>query len=166
VPREFARAAVNLLVVAAFGRAYYPAGRGPSPCLQISELARRAREVLVRRAPEGISLGEIARELGRSHYHVCRVFKAEAGIATHQYLHRVRIREALHRIGDGEEDLLALALDLGYSSHSHFTRFFHRLVGAPPSQVWGRLENGTAAPVPAGEVTRKAARAVEWLGHL
>jgi AraC-like DNA-binding protein len=87
-------------------------------------------------------------------------------MTTYQYLHRVRIREALHRIGDGEEDLLALALDLGYSSHSHFTRFFHRLVGVPPSQVWGRIENGAAAPAPASEVRRRIARAVEWLGHL
>jgi AraC-like DNA-binding protein len=40
---------------------------------------------------------------------------------------------------EGESDLSTLALDLGFSHHGHFTSVFRRLVGVPPSKVWGRL---------------------------
>jgi AraC-like DNA-binding protein len=37
---------------------------------------------------------------------------------------------------------LGLAIDLGFSHHSHFSSVFKRLVGVPPSKVWGRLGRG------------------------
>jgi AraC family transcriptional regulator len=45
----------------------------------------------------------------------------------------VRLLLALERLEDGERDLSRLALDLGYSSHSHFTAAFRRSFGTPPS---------------------------------
>jgi len=104
-----------------------------------SVLARRAREALATRATEATSLARIAEQLGCSRFHLCREFKVGVGVTTHQYLHRLRVSEALYRLGDGEGDLLGLAIDLGFSSHSHFTSVFRRLVGVPPSKVWGRL---------------------------
>jgi len=107
-----------------------------------SALARRAREALAVRATEAVSLARIAEQLECSRFHLCRDFKAGVGLTTQQYLHRLRVSEALYRLGDGESDLLALAIDLGYSHHSHFTSVFRRLVGVPPSKVWGRLRRG------------------------
>jgi AraC-like DNA-binding protein len=40
---------------------------------------------------------------------------------------------ALERLDAGERDLTRLALDLGYSSHSHFTDAFRRSFGVTPS---------------------------------
>jgi AraC-like DNA-binding protein len=107
-----------------------------------SVLAQRAREALAARATEAVSLARIAEQLGCSRFHLCREFKAGVGLTTQQYLHRLRVSEALYRLGDGESDLLALAIDLGFSHHSHFTSVFKRLVGVPPSKVWGRLGRG------------------------
>ena len=122
-------------------------GGGASPCLKISELARRARELLVRHAPEGVSLAEIAAELGISRSYVCRTFSSEVGMTMRQYLQRLRISEALYRLADGERDLTALALDLGYSSHSHLTNVFRQIMGRPPSKLWGYArERGDTIP--------------------
>ncbi|MBA3270667.1 MAG: helix-turn-helix domain-containing protein [Acidobacteria bacterium] len=43
------------------------------------------------------------------------------------------------RLTEPGVDLLATALDLGYSSHSHFTETFRRSFGITPSAVRGNL---------------------------
>ena len=40
---------------------------------------------------------------------------------------------ALERLAVGADDLTTLALELGFSSHSHFTDAFRREFGRPPS---------------------------------
>jgi AraC-like DNA-binding protein len=40
---------------------------------------------------------------------------------------------ALERVGDHRNNLTQLALDLGYSSHSHFTTAFRAYFALPPS---------------------------------
>ncbi len=124
------------LIVALSLRQSRGSEEGPSSCLKLSEMARRARELIVNHAPERASLTEIAATLGTSRFHVCRTFSSEVGMTARQYLQRLRISEALYRLAEGERDLTALALDLGYSSHSHLTSVFRRLVGRPPSRLW------------------------------
>jgi AraC-like DNA-binding protein len=51
------------------------------------------------------------------------------------YRHELRLRLALDRLRDPNVDLTDLSLDLGYSSHSHFTARFRRHFGIVPSQV-------------------------------
>ncbi|MEZ4619900.1 MAG: helix-turn-helix domain-containing protein [Caldilineaceae bacterium] len=53
----------------------------------------------------------------------------------HQYTAQLRMRAALERITDPGTDLTAVALDLGYSSHSHFTSAFRRAFGILPSAL-------------------------------
>jgi AraC-like DNA-binding protein len=78
------------------------------------------------------SLGDLGRTLGRSPFHLGRVFARATGTTLHAYRHQLRLRAALERISDGV-DLTTVALDLGFSSHSHFTSAFTRAFGGPPS---------------------------------
>ena len=57
------------------------------------------------------------------------------GAPVHQYLLRLRLAVALDRLDGGERNLSALALDLGFSSHSHFTTAFRRHYGLVPSAL-------------------------------
>jgi AraC-like DNA-binding protein len=52
----------------------------------------------------------------------------------HRYLTRLRLRAALERLPDAS-DLTALALELGFSSHSHFTDAFRREFRRTPSEA-------------------------------
>lgn len=81
------------------------------------------------------SLGEIARAVHCSPYHLCRMFRRLSGMTLHQYRTRLRLRAGLERLADAPEDLSALALDLGFDSHSHFTNAFRREFGLTPSQA-------------------------------
>lgn len=98
-------------------------------------LAEAVRTVLARRFREALTLPELAAEVGVSPYHLHRRFRATTGWTIHAYRDHLRLREGLARVLDGEPDLSAVAFDLGYASHSHFTARFRRAFGATPSQV-------------------------------
>jgi len=79
-------------------------------------------------------LGELARSVGASVFHLCRVFRACAGTTIHRYRSQLRLRRSLELLDGDGDDILAVAVALGYSSHSHFTDAFHTAFGVAPSQ--------------------------------
>ena len=99
------------------------------------ETADAARIVLARRFRERLSLTDVARSVHCSPYHLARLFRRNVGQAVHQYQNRLRLRAALEQISEGRNNLTDLALDLGFSSHSHFTEAFRREFTLLPSQV-------------------------------
>jgi AraC-like DNA-binding protein len=98
------------------------------------ETAVAVMELLCRRMTDNLSLPQIAREVASSPYHLARLFRRECGMSIHRYLNRLRLREGLERIPQ-TPDLTGLALDLGFSSHSHFTDAFRNEFGIPPSRL-------------------------------
>lgn len=86
-----------------------------------------------------LTLNEIARRVHTSPFHLARIFRAGTGRPVHRYLADLRCRAALARLFDGEPDLTALALELGFSSHSHFSAAFRRTFGCPPSECRRRV---------------------------
>ncbi|HZV06757.1 MAG TPA: AraC family transcriptional regulator [Gemmataceae bacterium] len=94
-----------------------------------------AKAYLANRLGERITLEEVARAVHTSPFHLARIFQQRTGVPVHRYLTRLRLRAALERLADGANDLTALALELGFSSHSHFTDAFRREFGCTPSKV-------------------------------
>ena len=68
-------------------------------------------------------------------FHLCRCFRAGTGLTLHEYRTQLRLRGALEALESGDCDLTRLALDTGFSSHSHFTAAFRRVFDATPSRV-------------------------------
>ncbi|MEP6847939.1 MAG: AraC family transcriptional regulator [Acidobacteriota bacterium] len=102
--------------------------------------AEAAKAFLAVNIAEPVMLNEIAREVGASPFNFARIFLQQTGLPVHRYLTLLRLRSALERISDGEDDLTVLALDLGFSSHSHFTDVFKREFGMTPSEIRGKLK--------------------------
>ena len=97
------------------------------------ETVEAAKLVLASRPRENSSLSVLARAVNCSPFHLARLFRAEAGMPVQQFLLRVRMALALERISEDARNLSSLALDLGFSSHSHFTALFRRTFGVSPS---------------------------------
>jgi AraC-like DNA-binding protein len=95
------------------------------------DLAERARVILVRRYREPLRLSEVADALRVSPFHLSRVFRRETGVALHRYLNRLRLLAGLLEAREAA-GFSQLALELGFSSHSHFTAAFTREFGVPP----------------------------------
>ena len=73
--------------------------------------------------------------MGASVFHLARTFRRRTGFSLHAYRNQLRVRTALEHLASPGTDLVALALDLGFSSHSHFTETFRRGFGVTPSEA-------------------------------
>lgn len=93
--------------------------------------------ILGQRFTEQLGLDQLAELTGYSTHHLCRVFRRVTGTTIHSYRDRLRLHEALLRLLDGDTgtDLTSLALELGYSSHSHFSTRFRAAFHVTPSAV-------------------------------
>jgi AraC-like DNA-binding protein len=79
------------------------------------------------------SLHALARQFRRTPFYLTRSFRALLGVPLHKYLTNLRLGAALGRLSEGEQDLAALAADLGFSSHAHFSTAFKKHLGESPS---------------------------------
>jgi AraC family transcriptional regulator len=95
----------------------------------------RARECLAASPQADHTLAQIAAVACCSPFHLARQFRRATGMGLHGYRTRLRMASALQRIEQGQRDLSALAAELGYSSHSHFSAAFARHVGCAPGQL-------------------------------
>lgn len=82
---------------------------------------------------EAWSLTDLARVSGLSVFHLCRAFRKQTGQTIHQYREALRLRTALDELQQSRRPVTDIALDAGFSSHSHFTAAFHRAFGCTPS---------------------------------
>jgi AraC family transcriptional regulator len=92
----------------------------------------RAKLVLASDLSRRWTLSEIAGELGVSPVYLTQVFHQVEGVPLYRYQLRLRLSCALDRVARAD-DLTTLALDLGFTSHSHFTAAFRQLYGQAPS---------------------------------
>ena len=113
------------------------------------ELAEAVRLRLAGRPDANVSLSALAREVAASPYHLARTFRAETGVPIHQYLLRLRLTLALEDVADPSTSLGALAINLGFASHAHFTTMFRRAFAVTPSDLRGasRRELGAVQAV-------------------
>ena len=96
----------------------------------ISEIDRciRARE------GETLTLAHLARLLGCSQSQVSHKFHALTGTSLRDFVQARRPALALPAVRDGEQRLLDIALDCGFSSQEAFTRAFRAAYGITPGE--------------------------------
>ncbi|HZX71251.1 MAG TPA: AraC family transcriptional regulator, partial [Rhodanobacter sp.] len=102
--------------------------------------ASRARQRLVDRAKLLLAsdltrrwaLADIAAAVGGSPVYLTQAFQQVEGMPLYRYHLRLRLARALDLIADCE-DVAALAQDLGFSSHSHFSAAFRQAYGRTPT---------------------------------
>jgi AraC-like DNA-binding protein len=78
------------------------------------------------------TLSDIAAEVHGSPIYLTQIFQQVEGMPLYRYQLRLRLARSLDLL-DRVEDLTSLALEVGFSSHSHFTAAFRRTFGRSPS---------------------------------
>jgi AraC family transcriptional regulator len=96
------------------------------------KLVDRAKLVLMSDLTRRWMLAEIAAEVRVSPVYLTQVFQQVEGLPLYRYQLRLRLARALDLLAQ-YDDLTALSLDLGFSSHSHFSAAFRELYGRTPS---------------------------------
>ena len=114
--------------------AYGSTSRAPRLSSRDIDSVEHARRIIADHPAENVSLRSLARACGQSPFQLCRIFRARTGETITRYRHGLRLSLALERLRESSLDLSELALELGYSSHSHFTYAFRRHFGITPRQ--------------------------------
>jgi AraC family transcriptional regulator len=96
-------------------------------------LVDRVKLVLASDLARRWTLAEIAAEVRGSPVYLTQVFQQVEGLPLYRYQLRLRLARALDLLAQ-YDDLTALSLDLGFSSHSHFSAAFRKTYGRSPSE--------------------------------
>jgi AraC family transcriptional regulator len=96
-------------------------------------LVDRVKLVLVSDLARRWTLAEIAAEVRGSPVYLTQVFQQVEGLPLYRYQLRLRLARALDLLAQ-YDDLTDLGLELGFSSHSHFSAAFREAYGRSPSE--------------------------------
>lgn len=122
-------------------------GAPPRRSSRVPGQIEAAKVVLLTHPQRKWSLRTLARAVGCSPFHLTRMFRQNVGVPLHRYQLQTRLAISLDLLLDTDRDLTTIALDLGFSSHSHFTASFRQAVGMSPSRLRDAASSRVAAQV-------------------
>lgn len=99
------------------------------------DMVEATKITLAAQPGEPWSLAALARRVHGSPFYLARTFRRLTGLPLHRYHLQTRLAAALVEVLDSARDLSAIAADLGFSSHSHFTATFRKAFGATPATL-------------------------------
>jgi AraC-like DNA-binding protein len=97
------------------------------------KLVDRAKLVLSSDLSRRWTLAEIAAEVGVSPVYLTQVFQQVEAMPLYRYHLRLRLARALDLLGR-YDNLTTLGMDLGFSSHSHFSSAFRQIYRRTPAE--------------------------------
>lgn len=80
------------------------------------------------------TVARMAETAQMSAYQLDRRMKRVFGLSTGKWLLKTRLSIARHRLIETELPIASIALEVGYSDQSSFSRQFHKAIGLPPLQ--------------------------------
>jgi AraC-like DNA-binding protein len=95
---------------------------------------RKALSYINDHAAENLKIDEIAKNVGLSRSRFFEQFRRCVGASPQHYVDWTRLAIATRLLGTSDRPLMEIAEELGFSAHSHFTRFFTQHVGVSPSE--------------------------------
>lgn len=96
------------------------------------ERVARVKEILLTRLADPPGLEELGRKVGCSQFYLSRTFTQETGTSISQWLREARLQKAAELLRAGKCNVTEAALEVGYSSLSHFSQAFHETFGCCP----------------------------------
>lgn len=112
--------------------AYYSDGLAPAKLRQVTDY-------MSEHLHRDLKLSEMAAIAQISLYHFLRLFKQSTTLTPHQYILQRRLEKAKSLLQQRELSIAEIAIRVGFSDQSHFTRYFKRVFGVTPHQ-WRRSQ--------------------------
>lgn len=100
--------------------------------LEYASRVNRAIDHVTRYLDQPLDLDAVSRVAAFSPFHFHRIFRAMMGETLHEFVKRTRLERALYLMSHTERSLTEVALEVGFSSSSDFSRSFKAHFGVPP----------------------------------
>ena len=115
---------------------FFRPAEGELLCSRTQRLARerveKAKLILKERMQNPPALDELAQMVNCSPFYLSRQFAPAGGVTMQQYLRQIRMERAAELLRTGKCNVTEAALEVGYSSLSHFSSTFHETFGCCP----------------------------------
>jgi YesN/AraC family two-component response regulator len=99
---------------------------------QAQVLVRKAMAYIHSHYADPITRDDLARYVGMSHDYLTYCFRQELGMTPIAYLNRYRVLQAQRLLLETNKTITTIALEVGCSSSSYFSRMFRHHVGRTP----------------------------------
>lgn len=120
--------AVNLLRNHAGIKPRVPIYEGGLPPRQLEQVL----DYIEANLEQNMKLADLARILDMSQFHFSRLFKQSLGTTPHKYLSQQRVERAKQLLTKSDRAIIDIALECGFSSHSHLSKQFRQFTGMTP----------------------------------
>ncbi|MBX3119138.1 MAG: AraC family transcriptional regulator [Fimbriimonadaceae bacterium] len=87
-----------------------------------------------------LRIPDLAHTAGLSRWHIARVFRAQTGESPSEFLRRIRLERAAHRLLNTKIAIGAIGFEAGYQDSPSFTRAFLKAFGTLPSTMRAKKE--------------------------
>lgn len=91
-------------------------------------------QIIEKRYAEKITVKELAQQVNLDEAYFGFLFKKETGLTVHQYINKIRIKNAEAMLQSGDYKIYEIADNCGFSDVVHFYKSFKVLHGFPPSR--------------------------------
>jgi AraC-like DNA-binding protein len=126
------------------GDATGPAAARSATRARRARALERVKEAVALAPADKWSVARLAQIAHLSPFHLCHVFRRMTGTSIYDYVLQERLAHALDAVLDGA-DLTQVALDTGFTSHSHFTARFRGFFGCTPAAFRRQAAAGPVA---------------------
>ena len=103
------------------------------------QIVARAREFIAQNKRETLSLATVAKAVGASVFHFCKVFRQSTGLRFTDYVARIRLEDAKTHLMNPNSRISEVAYDVGFQSLTQFNRTFRRIFGQSPTEYRAEL---------------------------
>ena len=83
---------------------------------------------------EKIGIEDLAELAGISSFHFAKLFKVATGLSPHQFVMQHRVKRAQQLLQNQSLSLAQVSFDVGFSSQSHMSDVFKKLIGVTPGR--------------------------------
>ncbi|MFN3332349.1 MAG: helix-turn-helix domain-containing protein, partial [Caldilinea sp.] len=101
---------------------------------QAQVLVRKAMAYIHRQYVNPVTREDLANYVGMNDDYLTYCFRQELGMTPIDYLNRYRVLQAQRLLLETDKSITTIALEVGFSSNSYFSRVFRRQVGQSPDE--------------------------------
>jgi len=104
------------------------------PNRNLSRPIKKAIQYLTKNLNRVVTIQEVAQYIGYSRTHLSRLFRTELGCGFLEYVHKIKIDEAIDLLRYSEMSIGDITAALAFSTKSHFIKIFKDHIGQTPSE--------------------------------